>query len=47
MQLEQSEREGVEGDEAEVGGRASSKNDDKLLGGLKQEAGKYMIYFIV
>lgn len=46
MQLEQSKREGVEGDEAEDGGRARSKNDDKLFEGLKQEDGKYMIYFI-
>lgn len=36
----------MEGDEAEDGGRARSKNDDKLLEGLKQGAGKCMIYFI-
>lgn len=36
----------MEGDEAEDGGRARSKNDDKLPEGLKQGAGKCMIYFI-
>lgn len=40
--LEQSKREGLEGDEAEEEGRVRSKNDGTLLEGLKQD----MIYLI-
>lgn len=46
--LEQSKREGLEGDEAEEEGRVRSKNDGTLLEGLKQESWEvYDLFYIL